>query len=378
MKQHVGFPFTLVDAVAIAATDRARTPMAVALLSSVLLAGCQSPGAPTLASGGAPNPRIAAPAARASTLFVSGGNAPLRILALAATSKSAKPLRTIGNPSKLFGNNFFITYDAPSDRLWLTNCPYNRSSSPVVAFDADATGDDVHPDVLIHGSKTTLSQCQLGIGVDRSGYVYVSDQAKQGHRFSGQVAVFAPGQQGDVAPSRRIAGIKADFRSPSGLAIDARGRLYVGNTCFDLRPICTSGINIYAPGASGDVAPIARIEGPKTGLYSATGLAFDSSGYLYVSDYETNRILVFAPNAKGDVAPVRIIAGGKTHLRSPSGIAVDGAGYIYVGNIVYTESQLRKWPLLVFAPDADGDVAPVQSIVPKVTPFVQTSGVALR
>ncbi|HVA34097.1 MAG TPA: hypothetical protein VNG31_08120, partial [Candidatus Baltobacteraceae bacterium] len=93
---------------------------------------------------------------------------------------------------------------------------------------------------------------------------------------------------------------------------------------------------------------------------------------------EANRIVVFAPNATGDVAPVRVIAGSKTLLHSPSGIAVDGAGYVYVGNIVYSSSQLQKWPLLVFGPNADGNVAPVQAITPKVRTLVQTSGVAVR
>ena len=43
-------------------------------------------------------------------------------------------------------------------------------------------------------------------------------------------------------------------------------------------------------------------------------------------------ITVFAPGSSGNVAPIAIITGPKTQLKLPQGIAVDTDGKIYVAN----------------------------------------------
>lgn len=94
--------------------------------------------------------------------------------------------------------------------------------------------------------------------------------------------------------------------------------------------------------------------GGASALIGFTGaLAVDTHGALYVPS--NNSIKVFAPGANGNVAPFRSIAGPNTGLSSVSGIDVDANGFIYV-----TDTDADS--LSVFAPSATGDAHPMYRI----------------
>lgn len=77
---------------------------------------------------------------------------------------------------------------------------------------------------------------------------------------------------------------------------------------------------------------------------------------LFAADQAQNAIDVFAPNANGDVAPAATIAGADTGLSSPHGVAVGNDGSIYVSNDGSPAS------VTVYAPGATGDAVPVRTI----------------
>ena len=60
--------------------------------------------------------------------------------------------------------------------------------------------------------------------------------------------------------------------------------------------------------------------GASTGLNGPTGIALDAAGNLYVANTLGNSITVYAPGASGDAAPVATISGGHTGLNGPIGI----------------------------------------------------------
>jgi DNA-binding beta-propeller fold protein YncE len=88
-------------------------------------------------------------------------------------------------------------------------------------------------------------------------------------------------------------------------------------------------ITVYAPSQKGNATPIRTITGSETKLANPTGVAFDSSGYLYVANSDPSAVIVFAPGADGDVLPVRSLT---AYLYSPLGLALDTAGKAYVSN----------------------------------------------
>jgi secreted PhoX family phosphatase len=139
---------------------------------------------------------------------------------------------------------------------------------------------------------------------------------------TGQVAIFASGANGDVAPVRRIAGINASLRAPSGTWVDETGNLYVADSGFGLSGAVPD-VQVFAPGATGNVAASRVIKRSHTNLSRPFSILLDSFGELYVSNNGNNSVTVYAPGASGDAAPVQqitISAFGFTG--PPSGIAV--------------------------------------------------------
>ena len=92
--------------------------------------------------------------------------------------------------------------------------------------------------------------------------------------------------------------------TPSGVAVDTAGDLYV--TDWHNNRV----VKLAAGSSTQTVLPF-------TGLNSPSGVAVDAAGNLYVADYGNNRVLKLAAgSATQDVLPF-------TGLNSPSGVAVD-------------------------------------------------------
>jgi len=102
------------------------------------------------------------------------------------------------------------------------------------------------------------------------------------------------------------------------VGFDSDGTLYVTN-------VWGSSITEYKHGATGNVAPIREISGPKTGLDQSYGLAVSPNGTVFVttdSGSGSGTVRAFLPNANGNVAPFIKIAGKKTKIYQPFGIAI--------------------------------------------------------
>jgi hypothetical protein len=137
-------------------------------------------------------------------------------------------------------------------------------------------------------------------------------------RYS-SVTVYAAGANGNVAPIQKIKGPRTGLDFPWDVAIDDACNIYVGNVGS---PGGGEGrVTVYAAGANGDAAPIQSITGSNTGLVTASGIAVDSDRNIYVLSTGSAAMLVFAAGANGNVAPIQTIAGEKTRLRFPEGIA---------------------------------------------------------
>lgn len=109
--------------------------------------------------------------------------------------------------------------------------------------------------------------------------------------------------------------------------------------------------------ANGDAPPTTFIS-PGGDLQ---GITFDSTGRMYVTSsgipacQNLSGVLVFAPGAAGNAAPVATIVGDKTGFTLPSGIAVDSTNAIYVSDIF--ENSVS-----IFAPGSNGNVSPISKL----------------
>jgi DNA-binding beta-propeller fold protein YncE len=177
----------------------------------------------------------------------------------------------------------------------------------------------------------------FGVAIDPSGNVLVADGG-DGNRIrqitpDGVVSTFAGGAEGFIDGP----GTAAAFNTPSQLAFDRRGNLYVADTGnHAIRKITPGGVvtTLAGNGKPGDadgLAATAQFNGP-------VGVAVDKAGNVFVADTYNDRIRRIAPDGI-----VTTIAGngkpgdadGAAHTAAfdtPSGIAVARDGTLYIAD----------------------------------------------
>jgi len=147
---------------------------------------------------------------------------------------------------------------------------------------------------------------------------------------------------------------------PRGIAVARSGEIYVSDA--------SGAIFVFSSAADGHIDPIRTIYGTHTHLSAETApgsLVLDSAGFLYVA--ADNSILVFAPDADKDVAPIRIITTtyNACNLMFDQ-LAIDDRDdlYVLVRNRRSTSSPrtCAVPSIFVFAPTADGDSTPIKTL----------------
>jgi sugar lactone lactonase YvrE len=180
----------------------------------------------------------------------------------------------------------------------------------------------------------------LAIAVDTSKNLYIADTQNMRVRKvseSGEIVTIAgtgtAGYSGDKGPA-----LSASLSSPSGVAVDASGNVYIADTGNGvIRKIDASGeITTVAGngtvGYSGDKGPATSAE------LTAAGVAVDSLGNLYIVD--SNRIRKVDPSGTITTIAGTGVAGftgdGGTatsaKLSSPTAVATDSSGNIYIAD----------------------------------------------
>jgi sugar lactone lactonase YvrE len=182
-----------------------------------------------------------------------------------------------------------------------------------------------------------------GIAVDASGVVYVADSGNGTIRKitpDGVVTTMA-GTAGILAGSDGT-GAGARFNFPTGVAVDASGTVYVGDTSSDtIRKITPAGVVTTLAGSVG-IAGAGDGTGAAATFFGPQGIAVDASGNIFVADEGNNAIRKVAPD--GDVTTVAGLAGesgagssdgspSAARFYSPAGIAVDTSGNLYVADL---------------------------------------------
>ncbi|MEV5237947.1 RICIN domain-containing protein [Streptomyces cinnamoneus] len=190
-----------------------------------------------------------------------------------------------------------------------------------------------------------------GVAADSAGNLYISDYS--GHRVrkvttDGKISTVAgtgtAGPGGDGGPA-----VSAQLNCPREVAVDSAGNLYIvdaGN--HRVRKVAADGKISTVAGRG--AANFGGDGGPATAawLNLPTGVAVDSAGNLYISDYSNNRVRKVAADGKistvagtgaanfgGDGGPATA-----AWLKSPHGLAVDGAGALYIAD--YGNNRVRK------------------------------------
>ncbi|MBS1799733.1 MAG: SMP-30/gluconolactonase/LRE family protein [Acidobacteria bacterium] len=186
-----------------------------------------------------------------------------------------------------------------------------------------------------------LLDSPAGVAVDAAGNIYIADTHNQRVRkvSNGTISTVA-GINGAGFSGDGGAATSAQLSNPSALAVDSSGNLYIADTGnHRIRKISGTTIGTVAgngeQGFSGDGGAATA-----AGIDSPNGVAVDAAGRIYIGDTHNQRVRVV--NTAGVIST---LAGGnsKTYggdggaatsalLARPRGLSVDAQGNIYVAD----------------------------------------------
>lgn len=184
-----------------------------------------------------------------------------------------------------------------------------------------------------------------GLAFDATGDLYIGDTNDEVIRevsVAGVISTAAgngtEGYGGDNGPAS-----SALLDTPTGVAVDASGNIYIADTLNNrIREVSGGTITTIAgtgaPGFSGDGGPAAAAT-----LDQPTAIAVDSNGNIYIADTNNNRIREIAGGTINTIAGAGLqgYSGDSglataAALNTPTGVAVDASFNVYIGD---TENQ---------------------------------------
>jgi sugar lactone lactonase YvrE len=181
-----------------------------------------------------------------------------------------------------------------------------------------------------------------GVAVDAAGNVYVADTSNSLIRKitpAGVVTTLA-GTAGTIGYADGPAAT-AKFWSPSGVAVDTAGNVYVADTNNNrIRKITPAGVVSTLAGSSTGASGFTNGTGSAASFYYPNDVALDTAGNLYVADWGNNAIRKITPSGVvSTVAGGGIGVTGSTNgaaagatFNAPRGVAVDTASNVYVAD----------------------------------------------
>jgi hypothetical protein len=229
----------------------------------------------------------------------------------------------------------------------------------------------------------------IGITLDSSGKIYVADGDDE------SVLIYsALGSRTGLlneAPIATISGSNTGLGGPYGIAVDSSGNIYVTAVYYagDIYVL------VYPPGGSStgtlNESPTAFIFGSDTGLTEPEGIALDSSGNIYVENYDSNSeeysVLVYpalgSSTGKVNEFPTATISPA-TGVCYNGGIALDSSGDIYVTGYNNCSAGFRNRVAGVFTYPPLGsstgvlDEAPIATIGGTLTELINPQFVAIQ
>lgn len=194
-------------------------------------------------------------------------------------------------------------------------------------------------------AKSAQLNLPLGIAVDTAGNLYIADtfnnrvrKVTAGTNIITTIAGSTTGFGGDFGP-----GPSAKLNHPTAIAIDSARNIYVADSLNNrIRMLAPSGIiqTIAGNGISayrGDTGPATSAS-----IASPTGVAVDKNGNVYIADTQNNVVRLLTPPANAGNAPSISGAASAGDFGAFSAVAPGGWMEIY-GSHMAPDNDTRLW-----------------------------------
>ncbi|MFN8630575.1 MAG: NHL repeat-containing protein [Chloroflexota bacterium] len=232
--------------------------------------------------------------------------------------KSGKVLGALHPPEGVNGRAFYVAVNPKTGEVYASD----RRDGAVFIYKTDGT----YIREFDHGSTSVWQP--LGMYFDAAGNFYVGDVAGAApvvHEF---------GPDGKLI---RDFGASAAMVSPSGMATDGNGNLYVADSN-------NGRLLVFAPG--GDLIGTVSRGVAEGNLGLPVGVALDDKNQILVVDSAASTIQVYTPIQSGAPGPVFVGKVGQQGTADgqflyPNGMHLDAQGRIYVAD--YGNDRLQVW-----------------------------------
>ena len=202
----------------------------------------------------------------------------------------------------------------------------NSDASTVTSYPTSANGDVTPAATLSSPSSVNSPQASA---FDSSGDLWVANSANQ------TVVEFTPSQlgaSGSPAPNVTISATGGSLDQPDGLAFDSSGDLWVAD-------YANSSVVEFTPSqlaTSGSPTPSVTLSATGTSLAEPIGVSFDSSGDLWIPNFANSTVVEFTPSqlaASGSPTPSVTLSATGTSLTEPAAVSFDPSGDLWVTNV---------------------------------------------
>jgi streptogramin lyase len=223
------------------------------------------------------------------------------------------------------GNIYVADYGNNMIRKISTTGTVSTLAGSGIAGYADATG------------TAAMFRSPCGVAVDASGNVYVADKGNNVIRAITPAGVVTTLAGNATAGQYDATGTAAYFNAPIGIAINAAGTLYVADANnYAIRKVTSAGV----------VTTLAGNYILKTTLFTISNICLDTAGDIFIVDptgqileINTQNILL---SLAGNVSTYGFVNGTNTtaQFNGPTGIAVNSSGNLFVTD--YYNNMIRK------------------------------------
>jgi len=206
------------------------------------------------------------------------------------------------------------------------------------------------------------------IAVDANGKLYV------GNGGTNTITIYPQGGSTGSMPNAVIAGPDTGLTGVGPLAADPKGNLFTLSNGLVLLK--------YAAGSIGNTVPSMRIPASPQVLTDPVAITVDSKDNIYVANQLGTAVNKVVPGsivifgARSGAVPKTTISGAATGIVTPRCVAVDSAGKIYVANDGSIASNVGLGPdtssIVVFKPGSSGNIKPIATISGFATGLGQT------